>query len=77
MIEAIQVIRFIWINPKRGIEKKNDFDQNISLNENFIESVPTVLIMIFMMMHAFGRNIFNQYLLNTYMAWSNPLLYIR
>ena len=41
----------------KGKEEKKDYDQNIGLHEVFLESVPTVLIILVIFIRALGKNI--------------------
>ena len=42
--EAFKVVKTIWNKPLEGLKMKKVFEQNVSLHEAFLESVPTALI---------------------------------
>ena len=45
---ALKIIRQIWVNPKRGLQKKRHLERDLSQIETFWESVPSVLIMSYL-----------------------------
>ena len=36
----------MWTNPTKGLKRKKLYEQNVSLHEAFVESVPTALLTI-------------------------------
>ena len=43
--QAAGVVKLFWTNPAKAEEKMKQFQREISLTENFAESIPTVLIL--------------------------------
>ena len=54
-LAALGVIKSIYQNPERGMKKKSEYEQNIALNEAFLEAVPTTLIILVRSSFGFGN----------------------
>ena len=54
ILEAFQIICLIWRSPDKGMKKKKEYVQSVAMHETFMESVPTFLIMVFLMVQAFN-----------------------
>ena len=56
ILEALKVIVAILSNDAEGQKKKIKYEKRISLQEVFLESVPTCLVLTYLMLSAmFGR----------------------
>ena len=55
LLREASIIRELWRNPKRGLAKKRKFEREMSEIEPFLESIPTCLILSYIL-HNIGRN---------------------
>ena len=46
-LRAVNIIRELWRDPKRGLSKKKKFEQDLSEKEVFLEAVPTTFILTY------------------------------
>ena len=49
---ACKIIWHIWVDPRKGLQKKRDFERNLVQLETFLEAVPSSLIMAFLLVRA-------------------------
>ena len=56
MIEALKILVAIFQDLESGMRKKTEYEKKISLHEVFLESVPTCLVLTFIVLSAiFGK----------------------
>ena len=46
-LRAVNIIRELWRDPKRGLSKKKKFERDLSEKEVFLEAVPTTFILTY------------------------------
>ena len=51
---ACKIIWQIWVNPKRGLQKKRNLERNLSQMEVFYEAVPSTMVMTYVLVKATG-----------------------
>ena len=49
---ACKIIWQIWVNPRKGLQKKRHFERNLIQFETFNEAVPSTLIMTYLLVRA-------------------------
>ena len=52
--EASKVIQLLYKDPGKGKKERRLFQQNIALHETFLESVPTVFIITYIVVIGYG-----------------------